>query len=238
MERFSQTTHLNTAGWVICHVWKELPTDKDSDIFIPNTVQTDRHIRACHQDLRPDESKSQNVPHYTTLTFDIEASTLNVLDPDALSYMVSWILFDSATYAIRPILFTWNPHFAELEKLSAKARVAAMTDPATREKYQKIKIHGVEVFECDSEKQMLQTFADFYRKTDVDNIVGHNVYGYDLNFLIMRAKHHEIEEFEYLGRTGAKNDDPKKNMNRREVAFHKPSRSAAGRHNVLLDGLR
>jgi DNA polymerase elongation subunit (family B) len=213
IDRFCQTC-LNSSGWMVCTNYTELPTDKDSDVFVPGGVLTDMHIKTQlqHLSLEPNDIKAQSIPAYTTLSVDIETSSLDPNSGDAAVYQISQYLFDSRNFTIRPCLFTWNPH---VDGIDRKRR----SGPTSEEKFRDIVIDGAEVVNCASEKECLQLFVNSWRQLDPSNLVGHNFYGFDLNYLITRAKFYEIEEFEYLGRTGTKNREPKKNMNRREVAY-------------------
>lgn len=220
--RFCQTTELNAAGWVTCKKWKDVAstTACERSDFIPGGPQpalTDRHIKVEAKDLVLDLVKNNTTAvHSTAIIFDIETSfCLDPNDEIAEVYQISCIHYNSSTNEIRPILFTYNPHLVELEKMDLAERIVA----SQHEKYKDVEIEGVEVRNLTSEKEVLEEFARFLREEDPDDIVGHNIYGFDMNYLITRAGVLDIPEYEFLGRTGAPNDQLKTTINRRDVAY-------------------
>ncbi|XP_059054186.1 DNA polymerase delta catalytic subunit [Achroia grisella] len=61
-------------------------------------------------------------------------------------------------------------------------------------------IVGSQVLSFQSEAKMLATWADFFRELDPDIITGYNIGNFDWPYLINRAKHLKVDNFDYLGR--------------------------------------
>lgn len=64
-------------------------------------------------------------------------------------------------------------------------------------------IDGVTVVECKTEAELLKCWSKFLRETDPDVIHGYNIFGFDLHYLITRAKHQEVgcyAESSFMGR--------------------------------------
>lgn len=217
IERFCQT-NLNSSGWMLCTRYVDTITDKNSPIFIKSAVNTDLHIKTKleYLHLEPNDTKAQSIPLYTTLAIDIETSSLDPESKEAAVYQISQILFDSETLSVKAYLFTWNPH---LKKIAYKTPKEQKLLRKMDEKYQDIEIEGVKVYNCNDEEECLIEFIRHFMRIDPSNIAGHNFYGFDLNFILVRAKFYNLAQFEFLGRTGAQNEKPKKNLNQREVTF-------------------
>lgn len=61
-------------------------------------------------------------------------------------------------------------------------------------------IVGSQVFSFKSESEMLAKWSDFFRELDPDIITGYNINNFDWPYLINRAKHLKVNNFEFLGR--------------------------------------
>ncbi|XP_043259599.1 DNA polymerase delta catalytic subunit [Colletes gigas] len=61
-------------------------------------------------------------------------------------------------------------------------------------------IIGCQVISSDKESVMLEKWADFVRQSDPDIFTGYNINNFDFPYLINRAKHLNVKNFEYLGR--------------------------------------
>ncbi|KAM3963556.1 LOW QUALITY PROTEIN: DNA polymerase delta 1, catalytic subunit [Aphomia sociella] len=61
-------------------------------------------------------------------------------------------------------------------------------------------IVGSQVLSFQSESEMLAQWADFFRELDPDIITGYNIGNFDWPYLINRAKHLKVANFDYLGR--------------------------------------
>lgn len=61
-------------------------------------------------------------------------------------------------------------------------------------------IVGSQVLSFQSESEMLSKWADFFRELDPDIITGYNINNFDWPYLINRAKHLKVENFDFLGR--------------------------------------
>lgn len=61
-------------------------------------------------------------------------------------------------------------------------------------------IVGSQVLSFQSELEMLSKWADFFRELDPDIITGYNINNFDWPYLINRAKHLKVENFDFLGR--------------------------------------
>lgn len=62
-------------------------------------------------------------------------------------------------------------------------------------------IQGVTVVRCKTEAELLCTWSKFLRESDPDIVHGYNIFGFDLNYIVVRAKLVEcFEESSYMGR--------------------------------------
>ncbi|CAD0196694.1 unnamed protein product [Chrysodeixis includens] len=61
-------------------------------------------------------------------------------------------------------------------------------------------IVGSQVLSFQSESEMLAKWSDFFRELDPDIITGYNINNFDWPYLINRAKHLKVQNFDFLGR--------------------------------------
>lgn len=61
-------------------------------------------------------------------------------------------------------------------------------------------IVGSQVVSFQSESEMLSKWSDFFRELDPDIITGYNISNFDWPYLINRAKHLKVQNFDFLGR--------------------------------------
>nr|XP_021189577.2 DNA polymerase delta catalytic subunit [Helicoverpa armigera] len=61
-------------------------------------------------------------------------------------------------------------------------------------------IVGSQVLSFQSESEMLAKWSDFFRELDPDIITGYNINNFDWPYLINRAKHLKVNNFDFLGR--------------------------------------
>ncbi|KAM6996817.1 LOW QUALITY PROTEIN: DNA polymerase delta catalytic subunit-like, partial [Passerculus sandwichensis] len=61
-------------------------------------------------------------------------------------------------------------------------------------------LRGATVRSFDSERDLLQSFAEFVRIVDPDVVTGYNIHNFDLPYLIHRAQVLQVDSFPYLGR--------------------------------------
>ncbi|KAL0841933.1 hypothetical protein ABMA28_014163 [Loxostege sticticalis] len=61
-------------------------------------------------------------------------------------------------------------------------------------------IVGSQVLSFQSESEMLAKWSDFFRELDPDIITGYNISNFDWPYLINRAKHLKVGNFDFLGR--------------------------------------
>ncbi|XP_063979553.1 DNA polymerase delta catalytic subunit isoform X2 [Diachasmimorpha longicaudata] len=86
-------------------------------------------------------------------------------------------------------------------------------------------ILGCQVLSFDTEKLMLEKWADFVRQADPDIFTGYNINNFDFPYLINRAQHLNVPNFAFLGRIKDKRSVIKdqvlqsKQMGRRENKF-------------------
>ncbi|XP_041323290.1 DNA polymerase delta catalytic subunit, partial [Pyrgilauda ruficollis] len=59
---------------------------------------------------------------------------------------------------------------------------------------------GATIRSFDSEKDLLQSWAEFVRIVDPDVVTGYNIHNFDLPYLIQRAQVLQVDSFPYLGR--------------------------------------
>lgn len=63
---------------------------------------------------------------------------------------------------------------------------------------------GSQVLPFEDEVDMLQSWRNFVEQVDPDVIIGYNIAGFDLPYLLDRAKALKATEFPYLGRLKSK----------------------------------
>ncbi|XP_058835484.1 DNA polymerase delta catalytic subunit [Topomyia yanbarensis] len=61
-------------------------------------------------------------------------------------------------------------------------------------------IVGSQVLSYDSEQELLDKWASFVRELDPDILTGYNINNFDIPYLLNRAHHLKVKNFEYLGR--------------------------------------
>ncbi|XP_026495272.2 DNA polymerase delta catalytic subunit [Vanessa tameamea] len=61
-------------------------------------------------------------------------------------------------------------------------------------------IVGSRVLSFQTESEMLSKWSDFFRELDPDIITGYNINNFDWPYLINRAKHLKVDNFDFLGR--------------------------------------
>jgi len=61
-------------------------------------------------------------------------------------------------------------------------------------------IIGSDVISCDKETLLLERWAEFVREVDPDIITGYNINNFDAPYLINRATHLHVRNFQFLGR--------------------------------------
>nr|XP_026495272.1 DNA polymerase delta catalytic subunit [Vanessa tameamea] len=61
-------------------------------------------------------------------------------------------------------------------------------------------IVGSHVLSFQTESEMLSKWSDFFRELDPDIITGYNINNFDWPYLINRAKHLKVDNFDFLGR--------------------------------------
>lgn len=61
-------------------------------------------------------------------------------------------------------------------------------------------IVGSQVLSHEKEAQMLGAWSDFVREVDPDILTGYNINNFDVPYLLNRAQHLKVKNFEYLGR--------------------------------------
>lgn len=61
-------------------------------------------------------------------------------------------------------------------------------------------IVGSQVLSHDTEQELLDAWANFIRESDPDILTGYNINNFDIPYLLERAQHLKVKNFEYLGR--------------------------------------
>lgn len=61
-------------------------------------------------------------------------------------------------------------------------------------------IVGSQVLSYQTEQELLEAWSDFVRQLDPDIMTGYNINNFDVPYLIERASHLKVKNFEYLGR--------------------------------------
>ncbi|KAJ7133531.1 ribonuclease H-like domain-containing protein [Mycena epipterygia] len=159
--------------------WIKIPATKYANISGPEKLShCQLEVTVSCADVEPQLLEQDRVPPLRILSFDIECLGRDgiFVEPDVdpviqIGNMVSTLGKPSSPF-IRNIftLDTCSP------------------------------IAGAAVISCTEEAAMLQSWSDFVRQVDPDLVIGFNITGFDLPYLLTRAKALQVSRFPFLGR--------------------------------------
>ncbi len=78
-------------------------------------------------------------------------------------------------------------------------------------------IVATQIFSFTDEKQMLSSWRNFLEKVDPDIITGYNIANFDFPYLLDRAKHLKVQNFEYWSRTHVKSVAKETNFSSKQM---------------------
>jgi DNA polymerase delta subunit 1 len=78
-------------------------------------------------------------------------------------------------------------------------------------------IVATQVLSFDKEEKMLSSWQDFLQKVDPDIITGYNISNFDFPYLLDRAKHLKVRDFEYWSRTHVKSVAKETNFSSKQM---------------------
>ncbi|KAH6850735.1 DNA polymerase family B-domain-containing protein [Chaetomium sp. MPI-CAGE-AT-0009] len=78
-------------------------------------------------------------------------------------------------------------------------------------------IVATQVMSFDKEEQMLSAWRDFLIEVDADIITGYNISNFDFPYLLDRAKHLKVRDFEYWSRTRVKSFSKESNFSSKQM---------------------
>ncbi|KAK4646437.1 DNA-directed DNA polymerase delta [Podospora bellae-mahoneyi] len=78
-------------------------------------------------------------------------------------------------------------------------------------------IVATQILEFDDEGKMLAAWRDFLEKVDPDIIIGYNIANFDFPYLLDRAKHLKVHNFEYWSRTHVKSVAKETNFSSKQM---------------------
>ncbi|KAK0739855.1 DNA polymerase family B-domain-containing protein [Apiosordaria backusii] len=78
-------------------------------------------------------------------------------------------------------------------------------------------IVATQILEFKDESQMLASWRDFLERVDPDIIIGYNIANFDFPYLLDRAKHLKVSEFEYWSRTRVKSVAKETNFSSKQM---------------------
>jgi len=78
-------------------------------------------------------------------------------------------------------------------------------------------IVATQIISFDREEDMLKSWSDFLEKVDPDIITGYNICNFDFPYLLERAKHLTVKDFEYWSRTRVKSVAKESNFSSKQM---------------------
>ena len=167
---------LPTAGWIHFSGGHVPDEERVSKLYEEYTVNYDDLKRAT-----PEEEVSMGVPVPCVVSFDIEVYSSN---PQRMPLAE---VEQDRIFQISCVLEKYGPitekYLLTLGKIS----------PSVLGK-------DVQYIECKDEKKLLLTFTSLIRQTNPHIIVGYNIFGFDIPYMIKRCKMFDIlSEFDLLG---------------------------------------
>ena len=179
MLRFCHVQHIKTAGWIHIEDKNYMDCDKSTYSDIEILASSWRHIKS---------DVEEGIAPIIQASFDIETYSYDGSFPDAK---------DKGCPCIQ--VATTFQRYGEPEPYKRSLISYGTCDP----------IKNCEVIECETEKELLEKWTKLIRTEDVDVLIGYNIWGFDLNYMWIRAKMTKAYEFFELGRLIGKQSDNK-----------------------------
>ncbi|VDM61514.1 unnamed protein product, partial [Angiostrongylus costaricensis] len=161
--------------------WVEIPTEKGR--IVSKSAQSSRcqiEVEVKLPDLlvhEPEGEWADVAPFYRTLSFDIECMGRRGVFPDASE--------DSVIQIANMVKVE-----GESEPFIRNCFVLGTCAP----------VIGSEIIQCESEKDLLEKWAEFVRIVDPDILTGYNILNFDLPYILDRAKVLKLPSVSMLGR--------------------------------------
>jgi len=174
--QFCTERHIDTAGWVR---WKK---DKDNKTIInPGQTRCDQEFRKKYTLISPLEDKDKPSPLPYVLSFDIEVySSVPTRMPDAEKK-------EDVVFQISMVFTRDQKHFKNY-LLSLGKPIQSVVGK---------NVH-LKVFPC--EKELLLGFTKVLQAENPNVVIGYNIFGFDMMYMIARAKLWGImDKFDQMG---------------------------------------
>ncbi|XP_055900779.1 DNA polymerase delta catalytic subunit-like [Biomphalaria glabrata] len=169
--------------------WIELPADKysirdkhkavqhTSDLVIASRCQLEVDIAWTDLISHQTEGEWSKVAPFRILSFDIECAGRKGIFPepnkDPVIQIANMVVLQGES----------EPFIRNVFTLKSCAPVV-----------------GSQVLSYETETELLQKWASFFREVDPDIITGYNIQNFDFPYLINRANHLKVKDFSFLGR--------------------------------------
>ncbi|NP_001296480.1 DNA polymerase delta catalytic subunit [Bombyx mori] len=175
--RFMVDTSIVGCSWIELPVGKWFLRTIDSKVKPESRCQIEVDVAWNAFIFHPPEGEWSKVAPFRILSFDIECAGRKGIFPEAKHDPVIQI----ASMVIRQ--GETEPYLRNVFTLNTCAPIV-----------------GSQVLSFQSESEMLSKWSDFFRKLDPDIITGYNISNFDWPYLINRAKHLNVQKFDFLGR--------------------------------------
>ncbi|KAK0053461.1 DNA polymerase delta catalytic subunit [Biomphalaria pfeifferi] len=169
--------------------WIELPADKysirdkhkavqhTSDMVIASRCQVEVDIAWTDLISHQTEGEWSKVAPFRILSFDIECAGRKGIFPepnkDPVIQIANMVVLQGES----------EPFIRNVFTLKSCAPVV-----------------GSQVLSYETETELLQKWASFFREVDPDIVTGYNIQNFDFPYLINRANHLKVKDFSFLGR--------------------------------------
>lgn len=175
--RFMVDTSIVGCSWIELPVGKWFLRTIDSKVKPESRCQIEVDVAWNAFIFHPPEGEWSKVAPFRILSFDIECAGRKGIFPEAKHDPVIQI----ASMVIRQ--GETEPYLRNVFTLNTCAPIV-----------------GSQVLSFQSESEMLSKWSDFFHELDPDIITGYNISNFDWPYLINRAKHLNVQKFDFLGR--------------------------------------
>lgn len=175
--RFMVDTTVVGCSWIELPVSKWLLRNKNSKLTYESRCQIEVDIAWNAFIAHQPEGEWSKVAPFRIVSFDIECAGRKGIFPepnhDPVIQIASMVIRQGET----------EPYLRNVFTLNTCAPIV-----------------GSQVLSFQSESEMLAKWSDFFRELDPDIITGYNISNFDWPYLINRAKHLRVNNFDFLGR--------------------------------------
>jgi len=181
--RYMTDAHIVGCNWLELPAGHWIPRNKDPKAHDGYTSRAQLEVDISYQKLisHQPEGEWQDVAPLRVLSFDIECAGRKGIFPEPDK---------------DPVIQIANMVIRQGEKEPFIRNVFTLGSCA--------QIVGSHVISCEKEADLLDKWSAFIRECDPDIITGYNINNFDLPYLINRAKHLQVKNFEMLGRIKGK----------------------------------